>query len=134
MKKVYPVILTPADKGFIVYVPDFNINTEGENLADAIYMARDAIGLWGITQEDLGKKIPDPSSLPQPTAENEIVTLVDIDFSAYRRAHDNRTVRKNLTIPSWLNVEAEKVGVNFSQVLQDALKEHLDINEPRNKL
>ena len=132
MKKVYPVVLTPADTGYVVYVPDLEINTEGKDLADAIYMARDAIGLWGITEEDMGRSIPDPSSqLPNPTGD-EIVTLVDIDFDAYRRANDNRTIRKNLTIPSWLNVEAEKAGVNFSQILQEALKNHLGINESKN--
>lgn len=132
MKKVYPVILTPADNGYVVYVPDLEINTEGKDLADAIYMARDAIGLWGITQQDLGRSIPEPSAQPPKPSSNEIITLVDIDFDAYRRANDNRTVRKNLTLPSWLNVEAEKAGVNFSQILQEALKSHLGINESRN--
>ena len=52
MKAVYPIILTPAERGYVVFVPDLDINTEGEDLADAIEMARDAIGLWGITEED----------------------------------------------------------------------------------
>lgn len=64
-------------------------------------MARDAIGLWGITQQDLEKPLPDPTAPPKP-ANDELVTLVDIDFASYRRAHDYRAVRKNLTIPSWL--------------------------------
>lgn len=128
MKAVYPIILTPAERGYVVYVPDLEINTEGENLADAIEMARDAIGLWGITREDLGNKIPQASgTMPRP-AENELVTLVDIDFAAYRRANDMRTVRKNVTLPSWLNDLAEKNGVNFSQVLQEGLKERLQVN------
>ena len=59
--------------------------------------------------------------------DNEIVTLVDIDIDAYRRANDNRTIRKNLTLPSWLNDLAEKAGVNFSQILQEGLKEKLDV-------
>ena len=54
MKAVYPIILTPAERGYVVFVPDLDINTEGEDLADAIEMARDAIGLWGITEEDAG--------------------------------------------------------------------------------
>ena len=61
-------------------------------------------------------------------AENEIVTLVDIDFAAYRRANDLRTVRKNVTLPSWLNDLAERNGVNFSQVLQESLKERLKVS------
>lgn len=128
MKAVYPIILTPAERGYVVYVPDLEINTEGENLADAIEMARDAIGLWGITREDMGHKIPQASgTMPRP-AEDELVTLVDIDFAAYRRANDMRTVRKNVTLPSWLNDLAEKNGVNFSQVLQEGLKERLQVS------
>mgnify|MGYP001148608899 CR=1 FL=1 len=127
MKAVYPIILTPAERGYVVFVPDLDINTEGEDLADAIEMARDAIGLWGITEEDAGRKIPQASgTMPHPE-EQEIVTLVDIDFAAYRRANDLRTVRKNVTLPSWLNDLAERNGVNFSQVLQESLKERLHV-------
>ena len=127
MKKVYPVVLTPADVGYVVFVPDLHINTEGTDVANAIEMARDAIGLWGICEEDMGRSIPSPSTLSPVCESNELVTLVDIDFDAYRRANDNRTIRKNLTIPSWLNDLAEKAGVNFSQVLQEGLKERLDV-------
>lgn len=123
-------MLTPVDTGYVVYVPDLAINTEGKDLADAIYMARDAIGLWGITQQDFGRSIPEPSSNLPKVSGNEIVTLVDIDFDTYRRANDNRTVRKNLTIPSWLNERAEKAGVNFSQILQEGLKQYLGIKQP----
>jgi predicted RNase H-like HicB family nuclease len=131
LKKVYPIVLTPVDSGYVVFVPDLEINTEGADLADAIYMARDAIGLWGICEQDVGRQIPEPASLAPETEGNEFVTLVDIDFAEYRKKQDNRTVRKNLTIPSWLNVEAENAGINFSAVLQDALKEQLGVTEKR---
>ena len=128
MKAVYPIILTPTKSGYVVFVPDLDINTEGTDLADAIEMARDAVGIWGISEEDAGRKIPQASgTMPHP-AENEIVTLVDIDFTAYRRANDLRTVRKNVTLPSWLNDLAERNGVNFSQVLQESLKERLHVS------
>lgn len=127
MKAVYPILLTPADHGYVVTVPDLSINTEGANLADAIEMARDAIGLWGITEQDAGRDIPPASTQPVPHADNELVTLVDIDFDAYRRANDLRTVRKNVTLPSWLASLAENAGVNFSQVLQDGLKARLHV-------
>lgn len=68
-------------------------------------------------------------TMPHPE-EQEIVTLVDIDFAAYRRANDLRTVRKNVTLPSWLNDLAERNGVNFSQVLQESLKERLHVSNP----
>ena len=54
MKLAYPIVLTPAENGYSVYVPDLDINTEGDSLADAIAMASDAIGLWGITKQDMG--------------------------------------------------------------------------------
>ena len=128
MKTVYPILLTPAERGYVVYVPDLEINTEGDDLADAIEMARDAIGLWGISEEDAGREIPKASgTMPHPE-KDELVTLVDIDFTAYRRAKDLRTVRKNVTLPSWLNDLAEKNGVNFSQVLQESLKERLNVS------
>lgn len=128
MKTVYPILLTPAERGYVVYVPDLEINTEGDDLADAIEMARDAIGLWGISEEDTGREIPKASgTMPHPE-KDELVTLVDIDFTAYRRANDLRTVRKNVTLPSWLNDLAEKNGVNFSQVLQESLKERLNVS------
>ena len=127
MKQVYPIVLTPDETGYTVYVPDLQINTEGINLADAIDMARDAIGLWGITEQDAGRTIPTASNMLIPHEKDDIVTLVDIDFDEYRRSVDNKTVRKNLTIPNWLNVRAEKEGINFSRVLQDALIRELDI-------
>jgi len=130
MIKVYPIVLSPTGKGYVVSVPDLNINTQGKDIAEAIFMARDAIGLWGITEQDDGKAIPEPSETIPPHKANELVSWVDIDFDVYRRANDMRAVRKNLTIPGWLNERAEKAGVNFSQVLQEGLKTHLGIKQP----
>ena len=128
MKQVYPVILhSEAEGGFSVSVPDLNIGTQGETVAECIDMARDAIGLWGICEQDAGRAIPEPSVLSPAHEEGELITLVDIDFDAYRRAHDMRTIRKNVTIPSYLNDLAERAGVNFSQVLQDGLKQRLGV-------
>ena len=129
MKTVFPIILTPADVGYVVTIPDLKINTEGSSVADAIEIARDAIGLWGICEEDAGREIPKALTDTPPHKSDEIVTLVDIDFSAYRRAHDLRTIRKNVTIPAWLNQLAEDAGVNFSQVLQEGLKQKLKVSE-----
>lgn len=128
MKYVYPVIFTPCSAGYLVTVPDLDINTQGNTLPEAIEMARDAICLWGITQEDLGNPIPEPSVLMPEHAEYEICSLVDADFTAYRRANENKAVKKTLSIPSWLNVEAEKAGINFSRVLQEALMQKLNLS------
>lgn len=127
MKRVYPIVLTPAENRYVVYVPHLDINTEGADVADAIEMARDAIGLWGITKQDMGMGIPMAEDFNPAHEENEIVATVDVDFEAYRRAHNNRTIRKNLTLPGWLNEMAEERGLNFSQELQERLKERLGV-------
>lgn len=129
MKNAYPIVMTQGEKFIVVYIPDFDINTQGTDVPDAIEMARDAIGLMGIDMQDDGEALPKASTLKVVKAEHDtdIVTLVDVDFDEYRRKNDLRTVKKNCTIPSWLNFEAEKAGVNFSAVLQAALKNELHI-------
>ena len=131
MKLAYPVILSKGKDHVIVYVPDFNINTQGKDYADALEMARDAIGLMGIDMEDEKEPLPTPSEpdAVKPDSENDIVSLVDVDFVEYRRQQDMRTVRRNVTLPSWLNFAAEKSGVNVSAILQRALKQELHITD-----
>ena len=128
MKTAYPIILTPTDMGYLVYAPDLDINTEGRDIADAIEMASDAIGLWGITRQDMGKAIPAASASAPECGAGEIAAFAVVDFDAYRKANETRTVRKNVTLPGYLNDLAEKAGLNFSRVLQDALKEKLSVN------
>ena len=123
MKNAYPIIMTQGKEFIVVFVPDFNINTQGKDIPDAIEMARDAIGLMGIDMQDDGEVLPEASSIANAQAEapdGAIVSLVDVDFAEYRRKNDMRVVKKNCTIPSWLNFEAERAGVNFSAVLQAA--------------
>ena len=124
MKKAYPIILSQRETFILVYVPDFEINTQGETIVEAIEMARDAIGVVGIDMEDDGESLPEPTIILEVKTDMEadIVTLVDVDFSEYRRKNDLRAVKKNCTIPSWLSVEAEKAGINFSAILTAALK------------
>ena len=130
MKNSYPIVLIPEEKGFTVFIPDFNVNTQGNDLTDAIEMARDAIGIMGIDLEDDGKVIPAASAVNDiKHADSEIVSLVDVDFSEYRRKNETKVVKKNCTIPSWLCYEAEKANINFSQALQSALKRELKITD-----
>ena len=128
MKKVYPAILKPVgEKEYAVYVPDLDIYTQGTDLTNAVEMTQDAIGMWACCEIDLNKKIPESRDLKSiKVSGDEIVALIDIDIDAYRRAHDNRTVKKNLTIPSWLNERAQEQNINFSQVLQEALLERIE--------
>lgn len=129
MKTAYPIVLIPDGDFYLVKAVDFDFMTQGEDIADAIDMARDAISLMGVQYQDEGKTLPTPSSvLDIQHNDNEIVTLVDVDFLAYRKMLDNRSVRKNCTIPSWLNEKAEQAGINFSAVLQNALIDKLGLN------
>ncbi|MCL2811731.1 MAG: type II toxin-antitoxin system HicB family antitoxin [Clostridia bacterium] len=125
MLKVYPVILSPADVGYVVSVPDLDIDTQGKDLAEAISMARDAIGLWGICEQDDGREVPEPSMAEPEHEENEFVSWVDIDFDKYRLMSDRSTVRMNITLPKYLKALGEEAGINFSQELQERLKERL---------
>ena len=128
MKAAYPTVFTRLEDGYMAYVPDMEINTQGDSLAEAIAMARDAIGLMGIDMQDDKKDLPQPSQADRIKHEpGEIVSMVDIDFDEYRRANDTRTVRRNVSLPSWLNVEADKAGINVSAVLQAALKQELNL-------
>lgn len=134
MKKVYPVIFTETESTVLIEVPDFEILTEGKSIANAVDMARDAIGLKGITMLNQREEIPKPSTVTEIDVKNctftqdgeSFVTLIDIDFDKYRRQNDNRTVRRNVTLPNWLNQEAENAGVNVSKILQEALTERLE--------
>lgn len=123
---VYPIVLSKDGDGYFVTIPDFNINTEGDSLENAVKMAKDAIGINGIQLEDDEKELPQPFSCEIEKQVGDKVALIDVDFVEYRKKHDNRTVRKNCTIPYYLNVEAEKAGINFSRLLQEALKQKLN--------
>ena len=125
-KMVYPVVFTPAKEGgYDVYIPDFDKNTQGDDLADAIDMARDAIEMMGVYYEDEKKAIPPPTDINVIDKAGGVVTLISADFAAYRKKKETRVIKKTLSIPSWLNVEAEAAGINFSATLQEALKQKL---------
>lgn len=126
MREAYPIILSKTEDGYYVSIPDFNISTQGKDKVDAIFMARDAIGLMGIDLLDDGNELPKPYSNKVSKEKEDIETLVDVDFIEYRKKVDNKAVKKNCTIPYWLSNEAEKQGINFSRVLQDALMEKLN--------
>ena len=142
MKMTYPVIFTEIDTNILIEVPDLGILTEANeegkekgSIADAIMMARDAIGISCIEKEDQDEKLTNPSTLSdvditQSTFYGEgksFVSLVDVDLVTYRRMLDNKTVRRNVTLPNWLNLEAEKAQVNVSKVLQEALMSKLGV-------
>lgn len=142
MKQVYPTFIVNtndrSEHSFLVCVPDMGVFTEGDTFADAIDMARDAIGLAGISMEDNNEELPMPSDqnaaiekVQQDTEDIDfskgVLTYVDVDFSEYRKKVDTKTVRRNVALPSWLNYEAEHAGINVSRVLQEALMNVLNV-------
>lgn len=132
MKKAYPIVMTRGEKYIVVSVPDFEIGTQGKDIPDALEMARDAIGVVGIDMEDDGETLPEASSLTEvqkDAPDGALVSLVDVDFTEYRRKSEMRVVRKNCTVPSWLCHEAEEAGINFSAILQAGLKRELHIED-----
>ncbi|MBF1273184.1 type II toxin-antitoxin system HicB family antitoxin [Oribacterium sinus] len=126
MKYVYPAVFTPEEKGqFSVYFPDLEgCYTSGDNLGDAIYMAGDVLAMTLVSYEDKGLSIPVPSE-KLPLEEGEFQNYIACDTEIYRRQNLNKSVKKTLTIPEWLNEKALAQGINFSQVLQEALMERI---------
>jgi len=130
MRYVYQAVFTPLeDGGYDVYIPDLpGCGTCGEDLADAICMAEDAAAMWLWDAENKGETIPVSTGEHQVDAPS-FINYVYADTDEYHRKLDTRAIKKTLSIPSWLNVQAESAGVNFSQVLQEALKIKLGINQ-----
>ena len=130
MKYVYPAVFAPeSEGGFSVYFPDIKQGaTQGETIAECIDMAEDFLCLALYRMEEDKRIIPDASSIKQIEAEsNAIVTLISVDTETYRLYYENKLVKKTLNIPSWLNRRAESANINFSQTLQRALKEELNL-------
>ena len=137
MKAVYPVIFTQTENVILAEVPDLEILTEGKEIAEAITMARDAIGLKVISMEDDGMELPKPTDLLKIDVEKgtfaaegiSYVSIVDVDTTEYRKKMENKSVRRNITLPNWLNLEAEKAHINVSKVAQEALMEKLGVTK-----
>ena len=120
----YPAIFHMAeDEGFWVSFPDFpECLTQGDNMEQAYEMAVDALGLCLSERVDHGLEIPDATSHDKINIkEGMLLVIIEFDMAEYRRKHRSKAVKKTLSIPEWLNEEAVKAGINFSQVLQEAL-------------
>lgn len=131
MKKLfYPAIFHEAEEGgFWVTFPDLpECMTQGDDMQQAYEMAVEALGL-AITRREEEKQ-----ELPSPSEPNKIVTsdgtfcvVIEFDLLAYKKRTNAKAVKKTLSIPEWLNEEATALGVNFSQVLQEALMQKLGV-------
>ena len=133
MKLVYPAIFTPCieRKGYTVVVPDLpGCVTEGQDLLDAIEMGVDAASGWILGELEEGNNIPTPTLRKEDIKLEEadsFISMLVLDIDAYAEKYGEKTVRKNISIPAWLNTMAERAGLNFSQVLQNGLKNELHV-------
>lgn len=127
-KYVYPAVFTPQPDGsYSIVFPDLeNCFTCGSDLANGIEMAEDALALLLYGYETDGKEIPAPSIPADFTLSNSaFVNYIACDTLEYRKRFNSKAVKKTLSIPEWLNEAAVSNGINFSQVLQEALMQKL---------
>ena len=129
---VFPAVLT-YEEGYEIAVtfPDLpGCATSGEDDAEALAMGKEALGLhlWGMELD--GDEIPSPSKIKDiELDEGEVVAMVEVYMPSVRMAQENKSVNRTVTLPAWLNAKALEQGVNFSQVLQEALKKGMGITE-----
>jgi predicted RNase H-like HicB family nuclease len=126
---VYPAVFSYAEDGISIEFPDLlGCLPCGQTTEEALKHAKEAMALhlWGMENDN--ESIPEPTPIEQiKLKQNQVVVLVDVYMPIYREAIENQSVKKTLTIPQWLNKLAEENHINFSQVLQAALKERLGI-------
>lgn len=125
MKLIYPAVFTPFEEGtgYSVVVPDLpGCVSQGKDLIEAIEMGTDAASGWILGELEDGNQYPAPSSQTDiALEENEFISMLVLDIDSYSEKYGSQTVRKNITIPAWLNTYGEKNNINFSRVLTDAL-------------
>lgn len=128
-KFLYPAIFQAEDVGYSVWIPDIQgCISQGDTLEEAYENIKDALGLFVVEAKETKEILPEASRPENIKIEQgQFVALVDFDLVAYLKKTDNRSIKKTLTIPAWLNEIAEEENINFSQLLQKALKETLHL-------
>ena len=131
MYYIFPVLFkVNPNGGYIVTVPDVpGCVTGGNTLQESLFMVKDALSACICSIEDHKDAIPVASSLRdvEVSEPESFSTLIEIDTVRYRAETDNRSVRKNVSLPAWLNAKADQAHINCSQVLQEALRERLNL-------
>lgn len=131
LKLFYPACFYPNDTGFTVIIPDLpGCVTEGKDITEAFEMAVDCASGWVLTELEDGNPIPKASDIQTITADeypSGFTTMIVLDMDSYAEKYGEKSIRKNCTLPAWLNNRAEKMNINFSQVLQEALIQKLNI-------
>lgn len=127
-KLFYPALFHKSEEGgFWISFPDFpECFTEGDDMKQAYEMTVEALGLALVNRKEEKEEIPDPSDLDKIQNEDGTIVIVEFNMLEYQRKHNSKAVKKTLSIPEWLNEEAVSMGVNFSQVLQEALMSKLN--------
>ena len=125
----YPAVFTyEPDQEIAVVFPDLDVATSGVDENDALLSARELLGIVLFGLEEDGEPLPQPSALSSiPLEANERSVLIDVYMPSVRMANVNRSVNRTVTLPAWLNAAAMENSINFSQVLQEALKQQLHI-------
>ena len=130
MKYAYPAVFTKEESGlYDVFFPDLECcYTSGNDLPDAIFMAEDALAITLYRYEKEGKPIPAPSSQSDIKTEGTSFTnIIMCDTLEYQKRNSKKAVKKTLSIPEWMNEAAIAANLNFSQLLQDAIREKLSL-------
>lgn len=125
----YPAVFTYEEGQEIAVVfPDLDVATSGIDDSDALLSARECLGVVLFGLEEDGEDIPTPTALTDiHVADNERAVLIDVFMPAVRMANINKAVNRTVTLPAWLNAKALENNINFSQVLQDGIKEKLGL-------
>ncbi len=128
MKDIYifPAVFLKEEDGYSVSFPDIDgAFTCGETFEEALFMAKDCLEL----NLDTVDEIPHVTDIDKiKLNENEYLVMFQADMLNFRKKNDNKPVKKTLTIPKWLNDLGIEKKINFSKVLQEALKEKLQVN------
>ncbi len=127
-KYIYPAIFEAEGEQYNISFPDLDIFTCGDNLEDALYMAKDLLGGYLYTLEEENEEIP-KASLPTEikVSSTQFTQLIEVYMPPIRDEEENRTERRNVTIPKWLNKVVKEKNINCSAVLVTALKDKLGI-------
>lgn len=126
----YPAIITHEDNSYWVKFVDLEgCYSDGETIAEAMENAKEAMGLFLEDLTDYPECTTDISKIK--LEKNQIVSFISINLEEHRKKYENKSVKKTLSIPAWLNTLAENENVNFSQLLQSALMEKLNVDKVR---
>ena len=129
MKYVYPALFTAEDDSIIVTFPDLDDTfTDGATMQEAFENAEDVLNLMLWNHEEEKEEIPPPSLPEQITVpQGATLAMIKADTLAYRKIHDTKTIRRSITIPSWLDTLARERNINFSQLMQNAIRRECGI-------